>query len=1244
MLPAVVRVVFPYGSLSGEEMDLMSHPDLHGLTGDVRSAPKEGRARIRGLVGLPLLLALVAALLTVCCGSASAAKYVSSFGSFSNVQGIAVDDSTGDVYVYDTAAGGEILKFDASGAAVNFTATGTNAISGVGTPSYGEPGEAEIAVDNSAGPDKGDIYLAVAATHVAIYDPTGSKVGELTEAPGGSWGEACGVAVDKSGNVYVGIYGSGKGGSVAKYVPSGGALTNADYASAIGGVTEPCNVAADSAGNVFTVAYNHGPVTRYEPSQFGSLSATGSVVDNAGSTLAVDPASAELYVDETSQIARFGPHGEPFQAPISTFGSSGTGAIASSYGIAVGDLSARLYVSDGSGHVNIFSLAVLAPDVNATGATNLQTEGSATLNGTVNPKGLEVESCQFEYGSSEGYGSVTSCSSGPGSGSAPVPVSADVSGLTPGTVYHYRLVASNAEGETASKDKTFIAPTAPTISGDSVSAVTSASATFSAQINPGGAETTFRVEYGPTEAYGSSVPASGGYVGSDLQDSTVYAHPQDLQAGTTYHFRFLASNLVGTHYGADHTFTTQTAGEEVSLPDSRAYEMVSPPQKNGAQVIQTDRAGGIIEAAESGEGMAYVTNAPVGSEPMSNPFATQVLARRGQQAWTNSDISVPGEYGTRVGEGLGNMLYSADLSLTLAEPHSLVQPLSSEVPAALEQETYGEVYLHDTATTVYRPLVTSAPDSPGIRKQVHVVDATPDLSHVVLTSALPLTENAKTGEKFYWNLYEWSAGQLALVNILPDGTPTEGNAALGSRDTNTRHAISDDGSRIVWSQEAEDALYVRDMVREETLQVDAAQGGTESGGGVYETANVNTTKIFFTDAKRLTSDARRTDLYVFDVSTGKLTNLTPDQGDPEGADVRSVLGASEDGEEVYFVAGGALVPGALVGANNLYLTRHVGPGWETRLIATLSEDDKQGIQSGDLVGMSARVSPHGRFLAFMSDAALTGYDNRDATSGVPDEEVYLYDSTAGRLTCVSCNPTGARPTGEYEPAGVRLTMDPTQAWALHSVAATIPTWTPMDLSASPYQSRYLSDSGRLFFNSSDALVGQDSNGRDDVYEYEPDGVGSCVQESGCVALISSGRGGSDSAFLDASSTGDDVFFLTRDRLLRQDFDISFDVYDARACSSSHPCFSAQGAPPPPCVTGDSCKAAPSSPSSAFGAPASATFAGEGNVKPASKVAAKHERAKKRRHHRHNRRHARKRRRHVKAHRSQVQARDLGVAR
>jgi hypothetical protein len=238
---------------------------------------------------------------------------------------------------------------------------------------------------------------------------------------------------------------------------------------------------------------------------------------------------------------------------------------------------------------------------------------------------------------------------------------------------------------------------------------------------------------------------------------------------------------------------------------------------------------------------------------------------------------------------------------------------------------------------------------------------------------------------------------------------------------------------------------------------------------------------------------------------------------------------------------------------------------------------------------------------------------RDAISGKSDEEVYLYHAAGpGSLTCASCNPTGARPLGvEYQKlelvAGDRVWES--GQW----IAANVPGWMPYHNNGALYQSRYLSNSGRLFFNSSDALVPQDVNGNEDVYEYEPAGTGGCTAASpgfsersgGCVGLVSSGGAVGESAFLDASETGGDVFFLTFGKLAAADFDTTLDVYDAHECRSSSPCFAPSAVMPPPCSTGDGCKAPPSPQPTAFGAPASATFAGQGNVTSQTKPMVRH---------------------------------------
>ena len=387
-------------------------------------------------------------------------------------------------------------------------------------------------------------------------------------------------------------------------------------------------------------------------------------------------------------------------------------------------------------------------------------------------------------------------------------------------------------------------------------------------------------------------------------------------------------------------------------------------------------------------------------------------------------------------------------------------------------------------------------------------------------------------------------------------------------------------------------------------------------------------RVFFTDDVRLTENSHADskegdeagDLYMCEMVemanklTCDLTDVTPEGSGGEPADLMNIVpGASEDGSYVYFVAKGILAAGASASSPNLYMAHLMEGKWATTFIATLGEGDRPDWGQGfSLTAMTSRVSPNGEFLEFMSSRSLTGYDTRDAVSGQPDEEVYLYSALSKKLVCASCDPTGARPVGtEYrnlEFSNFGLAGGESGWGASNWLAANVPGWTPMGQDVALYQSRYLSNSGRLFFNSGDALVPQDVNGTEDVYEYEPPGVGDCTTSSqdygvgseGCVGLISGGSSPEESAFLDASEDGGNVFFLTTEKLLSQDFDSSLDIYDARECSAASPCLPSVPSVPPPCSTGDACKAAPSSQPAIYGAPSSETFTGAGNI-PAGSV-------------------------------------------
>ena len=1180
--------------------------------------------------------------------------------------GVAVDQETGNVYVAEAEAGVVAAYGPNGGPPVGGVPARTTVFNPV-------TGAVEVAIDNACyyhqprltgseceafDPSNGDLYVN---SNKTVANPGGAVVKlrlnvlmheyeVLQEFP---VLEPLGVAVDDQGDVY--FDGPSEAG-ITEFSPSGVKIATIEQ-SAIG---KPAYLAVGAPGVVYVS----------ENSSFGSgvakleVGPTGEVLqqallDGEGIAATVETqGQGDVLVDDRSQISEYGPSG----ALIGAYGSGRLGNQSES--VAVDEASQHVYATSrisGSEAIVVFGGLATAPDV-ATGSASSVTLTSATVTGEVDPEGVAVTSCVFEYGTSTSYSASVACvPSAVGSGSAFVQVTAELPGLQPGTAYHYRLVATNGNFPselTLGEDRTFT--TGAKIESESSSDVASTSATLDAGIDPDGVPVTYYFQYGTSASYGTEVPAAPGTaIGSGGGDVEVAQHVQGLLAGTVYHYRVVAVSELEVKPGVfkqeaqdgpDQTFTTQLAGSVFALPDGRQWEMVSPPDKLGALFYGLDGSEAFPKASIAGDAITYVASSPI--EPESEGYSAQdaqVLSSRGPGGWVSRDIGIPQLKGTGVTILKGSPLYrffSEDLSLAAVQPPGSFDPAVS--PEASEQTPFlGTDYLNGNidepclakAMRCFRPLVTGKlgyanvptgtafgdeEEFAGLETGCNVggatfcgpifIDATHDMSHVVFESVVPLTPESGRDE-----LYEWTAGKLTPVPL-----GRQGKGPVGER-----HGISEDGSRIVTKGGGNGGLLMRDLVKGETIELDKGQGaGTESGGGRFQVASADDSRVFFTDVRRLKPGSKEGDLYECEMVEGpggklgcELTDVTPPLGSGEPADViGTVPGASEDGSYVYFVANGRLTEGegAVAGSCpreqgnggqmcNLYV-RHDG---RTKLIAVLSGADTLD-WAGELTDLTARVSPNGQWLAFMSQQDLTGYDTRDALSGRPDEEVYLYDASTERLVCALCDPTGARPVGiEYGKLKDGLAMGSLGSVDLESeqgIAANVPGWDNSGESAAGgalYQSRYLSDSGRLFFDSSDALVPQDVNGTEDVYEYEPPGIGNCTTGSatfgersgGCVDLLSSGTSGEESAFLDASGTGGDVFFLTAARLAPQDVDAALDVYDAHECTSASPCFPQAAVPPPPCTTGDACKPAPTPQPAIFGAPASATFSGAGNLAP-----------------------------------------------
>lgn len=843
-------------------------------------------------------------------------------------------------------------------------------------------------------------------------------------------------------------------------------------------------------------------------------------------------------------------------------------------------------------------------------------------------------------------------------------------------------------------------PGAPTIEPGSVSSshVTSSSGELKVTIDPSDPqdETSYYLEYGTvacttpsscTKAAGS--PARG----EGFSDEPVSLELGALSASTTYHFRAIAENAHGSVASEERTFTTRPSTGETppaGLPDHRAWEQVSPAHKHGATVLDSYVGeGGLTQAAADGSAIAYIASGPIGeNEPAGAraPEATQIVSERVSTPegprWSSEDVMTESEgpaRGFALGIPIAYQFFSSDLETALVNPYDpfdVEQHLSSETA---EKTMYlrSDATCADTPQTCYAALLSAANDTAETKvgeAQLAFEGATPDLDAVVFHSHEPLTAGASGPGLYEWFKRKPAAEQLQLLNLLPtaEGGGWAPSATLGARGSAQARsgAISDNGLRVVWSGSGH--LYLRDLepTTPETLRVDEPDKGASGLGSanpIFQAASANESKVFFTDSQRLTKDSTgqdgTQDLYVFELAKPvgeRVTDLGPDIDEGTGAAAvqGALLGASEDGSFVYFVANGILAPGAEPGhcttstpegaaGCNLYVAHFDGERWEApRFIARLSEEDapdwgttipQPNAAEYSVQNLTARVSPNGEWLAFMSNRSLTGYDNIDAnesTGAHADEEVYLYHYTAspGDLVCASCDPSGAQPIGvlDYVDAGEGegLLVDQVGTWAAGPdgetqpgidswLAASLPGWTGSGKQSygALYQSRYLSDDGRLFFDGADALVplakptrketidGKEEDvGLEHVYEYEPTGVGGCERENtegGCVAPIS-GESEQESAFLDASENGDDVFFLTSAKLSPTDIDTTFDAYDARVCTRApgpEQCPSPPSSPTPPCSE-EGCRSAPS-PSDTHEPPAGTTLtaSGPGNVVP-----------------------------------------------
>jgi len=1079
-------------------------------------------------------------------------------------------------------------------------------------PRYGDTDLAELGGANFGGSHITMIQNGGAGAEICTAANAVSCTGGVEGTGQGQLAQAAQLAIGPGGTVYVAdSVRLGMGGAfenrLQKFEPSGEFVEELALPASEGVLTA---LAADPLSGDFYVATVNDAIREYDAS--GSLLKT---FPRQTSALATDPAGQLFSVESDSGGATYWTIAQRDAAgnTLRRFGygdvSSGTEAVAP-FQSAGGEVYST--VGDTVRH---FSFPPPGPILAPEPCTAKPVGNSkATLNAYVNPAGKPT-SFHYEYVDQDNFeteGGFASPKTKVSPESASIGsdhvlhIASQTVAVIPETTYRCRVVVKNEDNEAGVKGKegtfTTLEPF-EILDPPWTSAIGTEAATLNASVNPLGTTADGWFEYVDRQSF----ETEGGFASPNTELSEEFefgageaptlgsATVTGLEPATRYRYRLAVDNhLVPIRHGEERGFRTlrcEASGCE-QTPDERAYEMVSPPQKNSAEIATPTNAGGgnsIQAASPDGETVTFASFTAF-ADPKSAPgFASQYLARRAPSGWSTQNINL---FGRVAFTGATYFGFTPDLRFAAAS--TLEPPLSEDCPAG-----FANLYWRDNASGELRCVTDEVPSvAAGETLCAPYAGASTDGSRVFF-AANGAYAGAPKGKEF--SLYEWSEeGGIQLVSRLPNGTAAPPQARTGfgpglelteecQLTGNLRNAVSADGKRVFWTFVALSGakqLLAR-IEGAETIQLDAKQGGVgPAGGGRFWAASDDGSKVFFTTANPLTpgANASGADLYRYDFDAAPGQELE-DLTDSALASVLGVLGASENGAYLYFAASGVLSgeaqnangEKAQAGQPNLYLW-HEGEG--IRFLARLASEDGSNWNTTPR-SHSARVTPDGLHLAFVSIAKLSDYDNTvEGAAGCQVDEagelvgidprcaqVYLYEAQADALSCASCHPTGQRPAGPSDLPGWRHRFE---------------------------GPRYLTDDGqRLFFTTYDGLLPEDRNGVQDVYEFEQAGTGTCTIASnafvedaqGCLFQISGGKSEEDSYLVDASADGRDVFFSTRGALLGTDQDERYDLYDYRVGGLPPP------SPPPPECEGEACKPPPQG-APAWSSPGSEGFVGQ----------------------------------------------------
>jgi DNA-binding beta-propeller fold protein YncE len=606
---------------------------------------------------------------------------VNHFGTLNNPTAIAIDQTSGDVYVADTA-NHRIEKFDSAGNLLlafgaDVGGPGIDTCTSACQPGTAgsEPGAFEgtfegfnshetesrlfLAVDNdAASPSFHDVYVGDPGDNlVSKFDSAGNLIstwgnnglggtanGQLAGNGSETFRELDGIAFSASGTLDVFAISEAEQGEAIPFghvfeFEADGTFISAVALAELSGGLFPRGLAVDATGNFLKVNAN-GSVEKISPA--GADLGTVTVGFHTAA-LSIEPASGDLYVvtlDEKLDHYAFNgageveePGGSPCPITPTSHGCAPTDSVALPFaptGIDVSSASGDAYLSDpAANRVDVYEEATI-PHAATEAATEVGAH-EATLNGTVNPAGIQVTECFFQWGTEAGvYGHTAQCepeAAAIAPNEADHPVEAKITGLKAGTAYHFRLIAANAKDAGAvpnpGADKTLNTSPPPSIDEALATEITATSATLTTKVNPHGFATSCQIEWGataepgnPALPYEHAEPCQPEALGSGTADVPASLHLESLSAGTSYHWRVIATNANEPAQSSEHTFVylvphtegpcpsneaLRAESNSLFLPDCRAYEQVTPTRKNGALIGNISFVGIQPDLAANGE-------------------------------------------------------------------------------------------------------------------------------------------------------------------------------------------------------------------------------------------------------------------------------------------------------------------------------------------------------------------------------------------------------------------------------------------------------------------------------------------------------------------------------------------------------------------------------------------------------------------------------------------------------------------